>query len=83
VATERSFDADAELRPLYRYRQEHGRFYSPEALGYRLLAKLPDTLSATLLRFRDQLEVDPGIYVEFGLVLHRPNSILRGAEPLP
>ena len=79
----RDFDADAELRPLYRYRQEHGRFYSPEALGHRLLAKLPDTLSATLLRFRDQLEVDPGIYVEFGLVLHRPDSILRGAELLP
>ena len=75
----RDFDADAELRPLYRYRQEHGRFYSPEALGHRLLAKLPDTLCATLLRFRDQSDVDPGIYLEFGLVLHRPDSILRGA----
>ena len=79
----RDFDADAELRPLYSYRQEHGRFYSPEALGHRLLAKLPATLSATLLSFRDQCDVDPGIYLEFGLVLHRPDSILRGAERLP
>lgn len=73
----REFDADAELKPLYRYRQEHGRFYSPDALCRRLLTKLPDTLSATLLRFRDQLDVGPGIYLEFGLVLHRRNSILR------
>jgi hypothetical protein len=75
----RAYDAEAELRPVYRYRQDHGRFYSPETLATRLLAQLPATLDATLLRFREQAVVDSGIYIEFGLVLHRPQSILRDA----
>jgi hypothetical protein len=75
----RAYDAEAELRPVYRYRQDHGRFYSPETLATRLLAAVPPSLRATLLRFRDQAAVDPGLYVEFGLVLHRPESVLRRA----
>jgi len=80
VATERAaaWDDAAELRTLFNYRQEHGRFYSPESLAERVLARIPSTLEATLLRFRGQESVDPGIYIQFGLVLHRPDSILRG-----
>jgi hypothetical protein len=76
----RRFDAEAELRPTYEYHQEHGRLYSPETLAARLLGRVPPTLRATLIRFTGQDAIDPGIYLNFALVLHRPDSIFRCPE---
>ncbi len=70
------YDDKAELRAAWRYRQEHGRFYSPEALGERLLGRLPNGLRVTLLRFLGGSSVDPSVYLNFGMVLHRNESIL-------
>jgi hypothetical protein len=72
-----AYDAEAELRAVRRYRQAHGRFYSPETLATRVLARVPSSLRATLLRFRHQAAVGRSVYLEFGLVLHRPASVLR------
>lgn len=71
------FDLEGELRPVYGFRQEHGRFYSAVSLVSRLLKQLPSTLRATLIRFTEQDLVDSGIYLNFALVLHRPDSIFR------
>jgi hypothetical protein len=71
------YDLEGELRPVYGFRQEHGRYYSPESLAARLLKQLPPTLIATLIRFTEQDAVDPSIYLNFALVLHRADSIFR------
>ncbi len=71
------YDAEGELRPVYGFRQEHGRFYNPESLASRLLKQLPSTLCATLIRFTEQDAIDPSIYLNFALVLHRPDSVFR------
>lgn len=71
-----SYDDGARLCAAWHYRQHHGRFYSPESLGARLLAAVPSGLSATLLHFVNGQSIDPSVYLRFGLVLHRPESIL-------
>ncbi len=50
-------------------------FVSPETVATRLLEKLPPGLRATLMTFRNQGAIDPGIYLQFALVLHRTESI--------
>ncbi len=50
-------------------------FVSPETVATRLLEKLtpgPPRDSAT---FRNQGAIDPGVYLQFALVLHRTESI--------
>jgi hypothetical protein len=71
------YDSEAQLYPLYRFGQEHGRYYSPKTLDSRILSKLPAGLRATLLHFTGQETVSPDIYLRFGLVLHRATSIFR------
>ena len=73
----RTYDSEAELRALWDYRQEHGRYYSPETLISRVLGRLPSTLIATMVRFTGQESIGPGIYLHFGLVLHRSTSVFR------
>lgn len=63
-----SYDAEGELIAVRGYRQSHGRAHSPETLTSRLLSALPASLHATLLRFRD---LEPGMYLEFGLFLQK------------
>jgi hypothetical protein len=72
-----SYDRESALCALWHYRQEHGRYYSPESLWTRVLGKLPSGLAATLLCFTNQASIHPSIYVRFGLVLHRRSSILK------
>jgi hypothetical protein len=69
------YDVEAELRPRARLWERHARFYSPESLVARVLGRLPVTLEATLLEFRDGARFDPGVYLDFGLVLHRAASV--------
>ena len=71
------YDSEAELRPVIGYRQQHGRFYSPDSLVTRLLKHVPITLRVSLIRFTEQDAVDPNIYLNFAMVLHRPDSIFR------
>lgn len=71
------YDGEALLAPALEYRQKHGRYYSPQTLAARVAAKLPPGLRATLLDFRGQESVDSGIYLRFGLVLHRERSVFR------
>lgn len=66
------FDDEAVLCATRHYRQEHGRYYSPATLRTRLLDALPADLQASLIRFRNPPE---DVYLRFGLVLHRTNSI--------
>jgi hypothetical protein len=72
-----AYDCDGELCPAWRYRQEHGRYYSPESLAARVLSRLPAGLHATLLCYRNQKSVDESVYLRFGMILHRQDSIAR------
>ncbi|GAC1495583.1 MAG: hypothetical protein NVS2B14_09430 [Chamaesiphon sp.] len=72
-----NYDLEGELRPVCRYYQEHGRFYSPESLASRLFKQVSSKLRVTLIRFTDQDVVDPSIYLNFALLLHRPDSIFH------
>lgn len=75
------YDAGAELCAAWHYGQDHGRYYSPEALCRRVLARLPDQLCASVLLFRDQVAVHPSVYLRFGMILHRPESVARALGP--
>ncbi len=70
-----TYDSESDLIAAFGYRQSHGRFYSPETLATRLLEKLPPALRATLMKFRNQGAIDPGVSLQFALVLHRSESI--------
>lgn len=71
------FDAEAKLCPSRNYRQDHGRYYSPETLAHRVLEKLPSSLRASVIRFLYDPTRNPEYYLHFGLVLHRPSSVFR------
>ena len=73
----RGYDDEGDLFAVYGYHQDHGRFHSPETLASRLLHNVPSTLNATLLRFHDHESLGPDIYLRFGLMLHRPDSVFR------
>lgn len=70
-----SYDAEALLCPTFDYRQKHGRYYSPASLDARVLRLLPPSLRATLFQFSGQGSVGERVYLQFGLVLHRPSSV--------
>lgn len=69
------YDKGEILCSTFDYRQKHGRYYDPKTLKSRVLDHLPKSLMATLIQFVDQESVSKEIYLQFGLVLHRKNSI--------
>ena len=77
ASTLASYDREAQLCATFNYGETHGRYYSPESLWDRVLSRVPAGLQATLLSFRDQRAVDPSVYVRFGLILHRTESVVR------
>lgn len=71
----RAFDSEALLLAVPHYHQSHGRFYDPQSVAKRVITRIPHALKCTFIRFTNQDKIASSVYLNFGLCLHRENSI--------
>lgn len=68
------FDRESTLCPTFQYKQEHGRYYSPQTLKARIFNHLPKSLDATIVCFQYDEQKNSDLYLKFGLLLRKTGS---------